>query len=119
MTLNTPAHWILVVESPRKTQWSQALDGTMLYLEKRQIKMSFKNMLWSNMASESLPANVAGQLACAQPSGAAEKGPRALPVEDRHNTGVGQVPYDACASRRDKGTFTEPETSKDIPTQGD
>ena len=102
-----------------KTQQSQALDRTMLYVEKRQIKMSFKNVLQSIIASGSLPANVVGQFTCAQPSGAPEEGPCACPVEDKYNTGVGQVPNDAHASRRDKGTFTELKTSKGISIQGD
>lgn len=35
-TPNTYAHYILVSESPRKTQYCQTLDGTMLYLHREE-----------------------------------------------------------------------------------
>ena len=41
---NTSAHCVLVLKSPRKTQHSQALDGTRLYFRnKRQSKISSNN----------------------------------------------------------------------------
>ena len=45
--------------------------------------------------------------------------PSLLPVEDRYNARVGQVPYDTQAPSRDKRAFTDLESGKDIPTQGD
>lgn len=44
---------------------------------------------------------------------------RPLPVEDRHNSRVGQVPHDTLASGEDHRALTEPEAKKDIPTQDD
>lgn len=41
-----------------------------------------------------------------------------LSMEDRHNSRVGQVLYDAHVSSKDAGVLLEPKTGKDVPPQG-
>lgn len=52
--LNTSAHCMVVLECARGTQYSQALDITMLYSEEKQSKSSFCSGQWFPMTSSSL-----------------------------------------------------------------
>lgn len=65
-SLNTFSHWVLVLELTRKTQCSQALDGT-LYShreETRPSKITFISRLWSHYGQSILlrPASPSQQL---------------------------------------------------------
>ena len=76
----TSAHCILVLVLPRRTRYSQAPAGIMLYLQrKRPSKISFSSGHWSLMASRSLPVADAGQFAYMPLSCAAVEGPCLLP----------------------------------------
>lgn len=69
-TLNTSALCTMVLVSSRRTQYSQALDGTMLtHLEKRTSKISFNNGHWCILASGSLLEANAGQFSYIHPAG--------------------------------------------------
>lgn len=86
-------------------------------VEKRQSKISSSSGHQSPMASGfPLTADI-GQLAYVPPSCVAVERRCPLPVEDRYNRRVGQVPHDEHALSRDKRMFLKPEAGKDSHTR--
>lgn len=81
-------HCSLILELQRKTQCSQVLDGTILYLHREKKKVSFNSGHWSPMASGSIPKADAGNL---HPSCDAMEELPPLPVGDRYNKGLGHL----------------------------
>lgn len=71
------------------------------------------------MASGSLSVTGTRYFAYVHDSHAIVRRPCFLSMDDRYNTDVCQVLYDAHALSRDTRAFIEPETGKDIPTQGE
>lgn len=118
-SLSASAHCISVSELPRKTQYSQVLDETVLYLYTEERARSASGIEHDfPMASRSFLKADTGQLACTHPSSCAAKGPYPLPKGERFSSGVDQVPYNTILKQNKKVHFKS-ETGNNISRQGD
>ena len=107
-------HGILVSESPRRTQSSQARGGTMFYLHREQPEQH-QLLQWTTVPRGQ---RVTPRGQCRAVCAMLER-PHPLPVEDRYDSGVDQVLYEAQTSRKDKRAFFEPEAGNDTLIQGE
>lgn len=117
--LNTSPHCILVSESARTTQYSQALGETTSYLHKEETEQD--QLLQKEKVphgQQVSPCNQHRAFCLLYPCCATAERPCPLLPEDGYNNRVGKVPYEAQASGKFKRAFFEAETGKDIPTLG-
>ena len=99
------AHCLLASKSARRTQYSQALSGTMLYL---QTAGQYQLLQWASV----IPCGQHRAICALIERPLCPPGRWQIWQLTRGWPGVDQVPHEAQTSRKNKRAFFEPETEK-------